>query len=444
MKILLVIFTFSLSLNSFSQWQSVFNIDLTGYYYYTIKKICVPDENKVFVSGLKQQNWTDPLISILYYSLDGGLIWDSLEYSDRRIDALVSPSPSTIYFITTSEIYPPVGSPYQKKYLHSSFDGGNSWNENLFDSSSFVLMTNPLACLDDSVGLLRYGAMNYNITRDYGVTWTPIVLPDHKFSAIIGSDTSLLFNEDITIIDLNTLSIQTTSYPHYGQGGLSSISVYGDTVLRYNLGQNGALLGYSNNYTILSIVEHPTTNHRVIHFPNLNGLYSVHLTENNIFLLSSMPIRSDDGGYNFYIQESMELDAADLFFSYMDMANDTIGYAVSHNFVNGKFKVQKTINAGGVTSNFIAAPLQFVANIDETDLNTSINIYPNPANGFLTISSESQIENIEIYDLQGRTVLVNQIYSNQSEIQIGNLKSGSYFIKIHSGNNIEYRTFIKD
>lgn len=57
-------------------------------------------------------------------------------------------------------------------------------------------------------------------------------------------------------------------------------------------------------------------------------------------------------------------------------------------------------------------------------------IYPNPANGFIRVvdkrHGESLQQNIEIYDITGRKVLI----STESEINVSKLPQGIYFVKI--------------
>lgn len=304
MKYYLIILLF-VPFISLSQWSSIKTFNSPANYSFAMRTLCVVDENKVFTGGNKMETWSSPLYGVVYYTLDGGIVWDSLEFQNRFLDAIVSPSPEYIYFVTSELIYPPVGSSYRKKFIHRSFNGGNTWDEILFDSTSSTMIPNTMSFLNDSVGLMRFGSSNYQITRNYGETWDSISLPINGFSIVLDSDTLLLNNQNIGSINLTTLDFSDNTYDIHGIGGLSAISRYGDTLARYNLGQNGPDLGYpDNNYSIISIDEMPLGNHRVLHFPQVQGLIKVELTENSIYLLSGVPIRSTDSGYNFYLQES--------------------------------------------------------------------------------------------------------------------------------------------
>jgi hypothetical protein len=444
MKVFLIIFLFYPLIAS-AQWSSVQTLNSPENYSFVIKNLCVADENKVFVGGYKMETWSSPLYGVVYFTLDGGNIWDSLEFENRFIDAIVSSNPNNIYLVSTELIYPSPGNAYQKKYMHRSFDGGVNWDEILFDSTSNALITNTMNFFNDSVGILRYGFSNFQITRNYGETWNSISLPVHEFSVLLNSDTLLLNNQNIGSINLTTLDFMDNTYNIYGIGGLSAVSTYGDTIARYNLGQNGPDLGYpDNNYSIISLDEMPLGNHRVLHFPQVQGLIKVELTKNSIFLLSGVPIRSTDSGYNFYLQESTEPDAADLAFIFLEFANDTIGYAISRNIFDKSFKIQKTTNSGGITSNYLAPPIQFTAGLNELS-KKSVSIYPNPTTQNLTIESTQLIKEIEIIDLFGRSILIlSDVNTAETNLDLSKFSNGNYIVKVSTDSNIEFHSLVKN
>ena len=69
-----------------------------------------------------------------------------------------------------------------------------------------------------------------------------------------------------------------------------------------------------------------------------------------------------------------------------------------------------------------------------------ITIYPNPTNSVINISSNNQIINsISISDTQGRLIKTEKCFSTELKLDISNLQTGTYFVKIET--NIE--TFSK-
>lgn len=74
--------------------------------------------------------------------------------------------------------------------------------------------------------------------------------------------------------------------------------------------------------------------------------------------------------------------------------------------------------------------------IDETELNSAVTVYPNPANGVIYIKNDTRVnlERVIVYDLSGRLVS-NIDISNSSRVKTINLQGvskGVYFIKIAS------------
>jgi hypothetical protein len=72
------------------------------------------------------------------------------------------------------------------------------------------------------------------------------------------------------------------------------------------------------------------------------------------------------------------------------------------------------------------------------------NIYPNPVNDRLYIETQTQTLSIEIYDIFGRRQELSAISGQQSVINVANLNSGIYFVKIKTENGEVVKRFIKN
>ena len=74
-------------------------------------------------------------------------------------------------------------------------------------------------------------------------------------------------------------------------------------------------------------------------------------------------------------------------------------------------------------------------------------MYPNPATSVLNISTKNGIalENVQILDINGRVVnQTNTTASENVQINISNLNSGVYFVKIQSELGVGTSKFIKN
>ena len=71
--------------------------------------------------------------------------------------------------------------------------------------------------------------------------------------------------------------------------------------------------------------------------------------------------------------------------------------------------------------------------LTEFDYENQVSIYPNPTIDYISITNGQNIEKILIYDLSGK--LVSEFYNESENLYLGNLASGSYFVKINDKNN---------
>ena len=72
----------------------------------------------------------------------------------------------------------------------------------------------------------------------------------------------------------------------------------------------------------------------------------------------------------------------------------------------------------------------------------SLVLYPNPASSILNIETKSVIDSIAISDINGRLVATNLFDSNKIDVQ--NLQSGIYFLKINIDSEIKTLKFVKE
>jgi hypothetical protein len=80
-------------------------------------------------------------------------------------------------------------------------------------------------------------------------------------------------------------------------------------------------------------------------------------------------------------------------------------------------------------------------------MNTSFNIYPNPVNDKIYIETLTQTQTltVEIYDIYGRIQNLSNLATQQlsNSIDVSNLNSGVYFVKVVTENGESVKRFIK-
>lgn len=78
-----------------------------------------------------------------------------------------------------------------------------------------------------------------------------------------------------------------------------------------------------------------------------------------------------------------------------------------------------------------------------THNNTSLHLYPNPTENHLFIETEHEIEEIVIYDVYGRKCQQANETTSQQVLDVTDLNTGIYFIKVVTDNNEIIKRFVK-
>lgn len=85
---------------------------------------------------------------------------------------------------------------------------------------------------------------------------------------------------------------------------------------------------------------------------------------------------------------------------------------------------------------------QQTVGIDELEL-TNVSVYPNPATNVLYVNLSSINYSLEVINLIGEVVLKVENKSNTTSLELSNLKSGVYYLKISSEGKQKQMKFVK-
>ena len=123
-------------------------------------------------------------------------------------------------------------------------------------------------------------------------------------------------------------------------------------------------------------------------------------------------------------------------------SNDGLNYnAINSLLVNGAYIYAATDGAG-----IWKRPLSEMTSITELSA-SNVNIYPNPASDNITIdvsSSLSTHSTLEILNIQGQTILQQQVQQGKTNINISGLAKGVYILKLSSNDKTEVTRFVKE
>ncbi len=93
---------------------------------------------------------------------------------------------------------------------------------------------------------------------------------------------------------------------------------------------------------------------------------------------------------------------------------------------------------------YFEAYLESSSNVEESQLNSEIMIYPNPATEKIILKTSLDIKKIQVKDLIGKIEFENQYFSAEDlEIELTNLTSGIKILVIYTNDKIITKKIIK-
>lgn len=80
----------------------------------------------------------------------------------------------------------------------------------------------------------------------------------------------------------------------------------------------------------------------------------------------------------------------------------------------------------------------------EFTIDTSVKIYPNPTNNFVKVDSEGTIKSVQIFDIQGRLLQHSFVSENSVILDVSDMPSGMYFVKVLTEKGIKVEKLIRE
>ncbi len=124
---------------------------------------------------------------------------------------------------------------------------------------------------------------------------------------------------------------------------------------------------------------------------------------------------------------------------------DALGSGGSLSISVGQIDYREASGSGGSVNLGLQQPYEiFVLGTDEhPNIQIEMVVFPNPTRANLTLRME-RVPNaemqMELYDLQGRSLYQNRIQSNENEVSMESLASGTYILRV-SDNRSLLKTF---
>lgn len=96
-----------------------------------------------------------------------------------------------------------------------------------------------------------------------------------------------------------------------------------------------------------------------------------------------------------------------------------------------------------VTAERLAVTVELLLRTNEFNL-ANLLVYPNPAKDNLNISYSNKLNQIEIYNAVGQIIIDKKPDAKEVKLDVSNMASGVYFVKLNSGNQNTTLKFIKN
>ena len=94
----------------------------------------------------------------------------------------------------------------------------------------------------------------------------------------------------------------------------------------------------------------------------------------------------------------------------------------------------------------IGGNIQEISIIDTSSIDdyfASCQIFPNPFNSTLSITTEKTVKNIMIYDVFGRLVMIQSASETQIDLNLNGLSEGVFLLRLDYGDSISTHRIVK-
>ncbi len=272
-------------------------------------------------------------------------------------------------------------------------------------------------------------------TREVGVIFnlnSPTETPALNNGDILSYTTAIIGQNDETPND-NTATLNQTVVNSFDPN--DKICLEGTTITQNMVGEYAHyLIRFENNGNAIAqnIVVKDIIDTTKFDINTLIPIKASHSVETNIsntnkveFHFKNINLPFDDANNDGYIS-----------FKIKTKSNLVAGNTFS-NLANIYFDYNFPI----ITNNYTTT-IQDSLGLQENELTNNISVYPNPVKNILQFKSDNKIFKVEVYDIMGRILRSNSVIENK--IDLSELKTGNYILKLYTEKEIMNTKIIKE
>lgn len=344
-----------------------------------------------------------------------------------------------IVIIPLSESRPGNNTKYKLVYRNI---GTSSLNGNI----SFSYETNKMSFISSSLSPTSQN--NGNLTWNYSN-----LMPFENRSIDIELKTNLPFGQNAVIAG-DTLSFNSSINPIIGDVNQNNNNFILNQIVINSFDPNDKICLQGN---ILPINKVGDFVHYLIRFENIGTGTAQKIKIDDVidsakFDVNSLFVMSSSHSYNIipktantieFLFDNINLPGTPSLsrFGYIMFKIKTKSNLIAGDTFSNQANIYFDYNLPILTNNFTTT-IQNTLGLQENELINEIFIYPNPVKDFLNFKTEHNIVKVEVYDIAGRILSSNSVSENK--IDLSELKTGNYILKLYTEKGITNTKIIKE
>ena len=295
--------------------------------------------------------------------------------------------------------------------------------------------------------------LDYDTIGNFSFTNPPIDIQSNIFNSFEPDSASFLVqyiiktsNSDIKIND--TLYHNQNFFSHFAYDDKSAESAYG-------INTNGAMLAYEFK------LNRPDTLRAIqMYFPQMLDSVSdipfkltiwkdINGQGNVLYQQDVYPVHTENGNYHTYYLDSLFQLVGTFYVGWEQTTDDLLNIGLDKNN-NANEYMHYNVGSGWLNSSYLGSwmirPIlsmnQIVSNIPNKNNIFSFSVYPNPAKDNFFVESSANSNLISLYTLNG--ILIRKFKSNlnRTQIDVNDIASGAYILKISNDSGVNYQKIL--